>query len=83
MIVGGKVTEGKIKKGAKVDIEREGEVIGGGKIVQLKIGETKQEEVRKGSEAGILYEGKVKIKEGDVVVAYEEKKIYPSLDDAR
>lgn len=79
MIVGGKIGSGKIKKGAKVEVIRDDEVIGKGKIVQLQVGETKQDEVTKGKEAGIMYDGPVKIEEGDVISAYEEEKVYPSL----
>ena len=80
MIIGGKITEGKFKQGVKVEVERADEIIGSGKIVQLKVGETKQDEVGKGNEAGILYDGPVKIKEDDIIIAFEEEKIYPTLE---
>lgn len=80
MIVGGKVVSGKIVRGAKVEVLREDEVLGGGKIVELKSGEKKYDEVLKGNKAGIMYEGKVKIEEGDVIVAYEEERVYPDLE---
>jgi translation initiation factor IF-2 len=79
MIVGGKVSSGKISRGDEVEVMRGGAVIGTGKIVQLQKGEEKQEEVGVGRETGILFEGKVRIEEGDTLSAFSEEKVYPTL----
>lgn len=47
------------------------EVIGEGRIVQLKIGEKVVDRVEKGQECGILFAGPVRILVGDILQAYE------------
>ncbi len=76
MIVGGRVTEGKIIKGAQIEIRRDGEIIGKGKLEQLQQDKKVTPEVGKGNECGIVFEGDTKIKESDTLLAYieEEKK---------
>lgn len=76
MIVGGRVNDGKIIKGALIEIKREGEIIGKGKIEGLQQNKNVTSEVGKGNECGVVFEGNTKIKEGDTLVAYteEEKK---------
>ena len=76
MIVGGRVNDGKIIKGAMVEIRREGEIVGKGKISALQQNKNVTSEVGKGNECGIVFEGDTKIKEGDTLIAYteEEKK---------
>ncbi len=69
-IVGGRVIEGKIEKGAKIEIFRQGELVGKGKLVNLKRGKNEVDEVEKGKECGILYEGEGKIQEGDILKFY-------------
>jgi len=76
MIVGGRVNDGKIIKGASIEVKRDKEIIGKGKIEGLQQNKNITTEVGKGNECGIVFEGSVKIKEGDTLVAYleEEKK---------
>ena len=76
MIVGGRVTEGKIIKGALVEIKRSGEIVGKGKIEGLQQNKNVTAEVGQGNECGIVFEGNTRIKEGDTLIAYteEEKK---------
>lgn len=76
MIVGGKVTEGEIRKGIKAHVLRGGEVIGEGKVVQLKIQDKEMNQVGKGQELGALFEGPVKLEKNDVLDLYvlERKK---------
>jgi len=82
MIVGGKVTEGKMVQGEKVEVLRANEVLGIGKIVKLQVGENEKKEVKTPDEAGVLVEGKVRIKEGDTLTAFKENKSYPTLSQA-
>lgn len=74
-IVGGRVAEGKIKKGAFVEVLRRGEKIGKGRVVQLQQQKKAAEEAREGTECGILFDGDIKIAESDVLAAFEEEKI--------
>jgi len=73
-IIGGKVIEGEVKKGALIEIFREEELIGKGKLVNLQKNKKDIARLPKGEECGILYEGNVKIDKGDILVIYTEEK---------
>lgn len=74
-IVGGKMIEGEVKKGALIEIFRNGELVGKGKILNLQKEKRDIEKAKKGEEIGILYEGEGKIKEGDILkFFFQEKK---------
>ncbi len=79
MVVGGKIVSGKLKKGAKFEIQRKGEAAGLGKIVGLQKAKEPQDEVREGNEAGLQIESDVVIEVGDILMAFEEEKKYPEL----
>lgn len=74
MIVGGKVTDGKVVNKTSLDVIREGEKIASGKIIQLQHNKKDVPEVEKGREAGILFEGEPVIEEGDILEIYREEK---------
>ena len=74
MIVGGKVTSGKVENKALVDVIRDKEKIAKGRITQLQHNKKDMPEVEKGKEAGILFEGEPVIEEGDVLEIYKEEK---------
>ena len=69
-IVGGKITEGEIKK-AEVEIQRGENIFAGGKIIEVQEQKKKIEKAKAPQEIGILYEGKTKIKEDDILIIYE------------
>ncbi|MGA2417915.1 MAG: translation initiation factor IF-2 [Candidatus Staskawiczbacteria bacterium] len=73
-IVGGKVTEGEFKKGLKLEIFRDEKKVGTGRIINLQRDKKDVDLARKGDEAGILFEGNVKIEKGDIVAAYVEER---------
>jgi translation initiation factor IF-2 len=73
-IVGGRVVEGEAKKGTKIDILRDGEKVGQGKMISLQRNKKEADSISKGDECGILFEGNVKIEEGDVVSFFKEEK---------
>lgn len=73
-IIGGKITEGEFKKGLKLEIIRDNAKVGAGKIINLQRDKKDIDLLRKGDEAGILFEGNVKIEKGDTVVAYTEER---------
>ncbi len=73
-IIGGRVLEGKAKKGAMVDILRDEQKIGQGKLINLQKGKRDVEECGVRDECGILYEGSNKIEEGDNLLIYTEER---------
>ncbi len=80
-IVGGKVIEGEIKKADLIEILRpasqqngEEEKIGQGKLINLQKNKKNAERAIKGEECGILYEGDIKIEEGDILEIYIEER---------
>ena len=66
-IIGGKVTEGEIRKKSQMKIFRNEAELGTGKIINLQKDKKDTEVARKGEECGILYEGPVKIQQGDAL----------------
>lgn len=73
-IVGGKVLEGEIKKGTLIEIFRKEEKVGQGRLINLQINKKDVGKAVKGQECGILYEGKEKIQEGDILVIYTQER---------
>ena len=78
-IIGGRVTEGEIKKGGKIEVWRKEEKIGQGKMVNLQRNKKDIDRCSKGEECGILFEGDIKIEEGDIIVIYAEEKLKGEL----
>ena len=78
-IVGGKITEGEARKGFLVEIFRNGEKIGRGKIVNLQKNKKNIEVATKGEEAGILYQGDIKVEEDDELIFYTEERTKAEL----
>jgi translation initiation factor IF-2 len=74
MIVGGRITSGKVVKGAFIEVERNGEIIGKGRLSNLQQNKADIAEVKQGNECGITFEGDVKITEGDALIVYQEEK---------
>lgn len=73
MIVGGRVSEGKMIKGENIEIKRDGEIVGKGRLSNLQQNKNNTQEVNQGNECGVTFEGSVKIKEGDNLVCYREE----------
>lgn len=74
MIVGGKVTEGVVARPAQIEILRDKEKVGQGRLIELQRNKKEADEVSKGQEAGILFDGNGIIEIGDTLVFYREKK---------
>lgn len=74
MIVGGKVTSGKIQNGSPLAVVRNEKELGTGTISQLQIKKIDAKEVAEGNECGITYRGSIRIKEGDLLEAFDEKR---------
>ncbi|TFG35899.1 MAG: translation initiation factor IF-2 [Parcubacteria group bacterium] len=73
-IVGGKVIEGEIKRGSLIEVTRDGEKVGEGRMVNLQKEKKEAESVSKGQECGILFEGGTEIKEGDILNIFTREK---------
>ena len=78
-IIGGRVIEGEVKKGARIEVFRNEEKVGFGRMISLQRNKKEAEQVQKGEECGILFEGGVKIEEGDILLIYTEEKIKGQL----
>lgn len=72
-IIGGKVIEGEVKKGSKLEIIRNNEKVGDGKIINLQRNKKDAQFVARGEECGMLYEGNAKVELGDVCVVFVEE----------
>jgi translation initiation factor IF-2 len=73
-IVGGKIISGEVKKGVKIEVFRNEESIGQGRLINLQKNKKDIAAAGKGDEVGILYEGREKIQEGDQLVFYIHEK---------
>ena len=74
-IAGCMVTNGVVRRGAKVRVVRDGTVIHETSISQLKRFKEDAREVAEGFECGILLDGFNDVKEGDVLEAFETREI--------
>lgn len=73
MIVGGRVTTGKMVRNAQIEVRRDDEVIGTGKLANLQQNKNNTEEVVQGNECGVTFEGSIKIQAGDVLECFKEE----------
>ena len=72
-ILGGRVAEGTMVKGALFEVKRDGEIVGTGKMGNLQQNKENATEVSQGSECGLVYEGTIRVEVGDILVAYKEE----------
>jgi translation initiation factor IF-2 len=73
MIVGGKITTGKFMNGCLLEIARNDNVIGQGKLDNLQQNKINVPECEENNECGITFFGETKIKEGDTIICYKEE----------
>jgi len=73
-IIGGKMTEGEIKKGTQIEVLRRDEMVGQGRLINLQKNKKDIDKASKGEECGLLYEGNVKVEVGDILQIYTEEK---------
>ncbi len=79
-IVGGKIVEGEVKKGQVfIEVLRNNEIKGTGRMINLQKNKKDVDRATKGDECGILYEGDIKIEQGDIVVFYNKERIKPEI----
>lgn len=74
-VVGGKVMDGKLIKGEKIEVFREKELLGVGELTQLQHNKEDVNEVKSGLECGIAFKGKIKVLPNDQLVCFKEEKI--------
>ena len=79
-IAGCVVTDGKVARGAEVRLVREGTVVWSGRIGSLRRFKDDVREVEEGLECGIVLEGYQDVKVGDVLEAFETKRIEKTLE---
>ncbi|MDD5154145.1 MAG: translation initiation factor IF-2 [Desulfovibrionales bacterium] len=78
-ICGSFITEGKIERGAKARLVRDGVVIYNGRFASLRRFKEDVKEVQSGYECGIGLENYNDVKVGDVIEAYVLKEVRPTL----
>lgn len=74
MIVGAKITKGKIIQGAQMRVLRDKKIIGQGRIKELQFEKKKVAELQVGKNAGISLDGCVLIEKGDTIEVYRQTK---------
>jgi translation initiation factor IF-2 len=78
-ILGSYVTEGKIQRGAKVRVKRDGTLVGEGTLSSLKRFKDDVREVLQGLECGIALDGVSGVQVGDVIEAYTTEEVARTL----
>jgi translation initiation factor IF-2 len=78
-IAGSYVTEGRIVRGAKVRLVRDGAVVYDGEVGSLRRGADDAREVAAGFECGIVLRDYQDVKEGDVLEVYETRQVERTL----
>jgi translation initiation factor IF-2 len=73
MIIGGKIISGKVVNNCLIDVMRENNIIGKGRLANLQQNKVDVDEVTKNNECGITFEGETKIKEDDTLIFYKEE----------
>ncbi len=73
-VIGGRVLEGAVERGSQIEVLRNEEIIGRGKLVNLQKNKKEADSAEKGQECGILYEGSGKIEKEDVLVFFKEER---------
>jgi len=73
-IIGGRVTLGQVEKGIQVDIIRDDQNLGTGKILQVQQNKQDVQEVIKDREAGLLVHSDVAIEKNDILELFKEER---------
>ncbi|MFH1745264.1 MAG: translation initiation factor IF-2 [bacterium] len=74
-IFGGRVISGRVEVDTMLDIMRDKEYTGEGKLLKLQSGKQDVNSVETGQECGIQHEGKTIIQKGDTLIFFKEKNI--------
>lgn len=79
-VAGSMVTSGRVFRGARARVLREGEVVHEGTVSSLRRFRDDTKEVQQGLECGIVVSGFAEVAEGDIIEVLEERKITRRLD---
>jgi translation initiation factor IF-2 len=79
VIAGSYVTDGRITRGAKARLVRDGTVVYNGEIASLRRFNDDVREVATGFECGIVLKDFMDVKEGDILEAYETRQVERTL----
>ncbi|HYV17191.1 MAG TPA: translation initiation factor IF-2 [Conexibacter sp.] len=79
VIAGSYITDGKLTRGAKVRLVRDGTVVYDGEVASLKRFNEDVREVASGFECGIVLKDFADVKEGDMLEAYATRKVEREL----
>ena len=77
------VTEGKLTRGTKMRILRDGKVIHSGELASIRRGKDDVKEVAGGFECGMTFANFTDFKEADVVEGYHVKEVKRTIDDLK
>lgn len=78
-IVGGKVLDGILKNNSLIAVKRGDDFIVSGKLTRLQSGKQDVDMVEQDQEAGLKYEGKPLIVEGDILYVYQEERVVDKI----
>ncbi len=78
-VAGCRVTEGIVKRGAKVRLLRDNVVIHEGSLKTLKRFKDEVREVKEGFECGMAFENYENIQEGDIIECFEMEEVARTL----
>lgn len=78
-ILGGKVKKGHIENNVLVEIFRNKEIIGEGKIISLQAGKQEVSQVEKGEECGFQLQSNVTVEENDILQFYKNEETISKL----
>ncbi|MFA6194906.1 MAG: translation initiation factor IF-2 [Patescibacteria group bacterium] len=78
-IVGGKVLDGILKNNSLIAVKRGDDFIVSGKLTRLQSGKQDVDQVEQDQEAGLKYEGKPLIVEGDILYVYQEERVVDKI----
>ena len=79
VIAGSYVTEGRVTRGARVRLVRDGTIVYDGRIGSLRRFQDDVREVEAGYECGVVLENFADVKEGDVLEVYETRQVERAL----
>lgn len=80
-VAGCKVTDGLVRRGARVRLIRDSVVVHEGELSSLRRFKDEVKEVNAGQECGMAFENYEDLKQGDVIECYEVEEIARTLDD--
>jgi translation initiation factor IF-2 len=73
LIIGGRVTTGKIEPNSKVAVFRKGEFVTSGKVTELQVGRQSVTDAVRGQECGMKFIGQPIVAVGDMLDIYKER----------